>query len=462
MLMAWLGGCSNGPTSADNPDGNLTLSIKGIDNSALGKTAVHQDQVTLTSARVVIEKIELENESDSSIDFKFDQPFVQDLLSISTLQEIQSFEVPPGTYDKVKVLIDDLDAEDGEVYDNNPQLQNLSIRIEGFVNEEDNTFQFSSDITLDVTVEFSPPLLIDDATDNTNIMIDLDYAKWFLYDGKFLDPAVAGNEEKIERNIEKSLRMFKDNDRDGEKDDDECEIKAEIELLGDDYIMVAGKKVFVTEQTKIVGEDGQELLFSDLNAGMCVVVHARLQEDGTKIALKIKVKEYQDDDGDDGEDKDDDHEEKEQILEAKVVIQSLEENYFMAVGTKIFVNDDTRIYNAELQEIGFGDLVTGNLVEVRAVYREDRSLIATKIKVKNETEYQEVVELLSKIDAIGENYVMIAETKIFVDEETTICCIKDDDEKTVAFSELQVGMLVEIRAVVKEDNNLVATKIEVE
>ncbi len=74
LLMALMNACSNNPLSSTNSDvGNLTLSIKGLRNAALSKGAVSfgsADDVTVTSARFVFEKIELENKSDSAFDFQ--------------------------------------------------------------------------------------------------------------------------------------------------------------------------------------------------------------------------------------------------------------------------------------------------------------------------------------------------------------------------------------------------------
>ncbi len=100
LLMALMNACSNNPVSVSSTNsdaGNLTLSIKGLGNAALSKGVVSSgsaDDVTVTTARFVIEKIELENKSDSAFDFKFDQPFIQDLLAITSLAEIQTFQVP--------------------------------------------------------------------------------------------------------------------------------------------------------------------------------------------------------------------------------------------------------------------------------------------------------------------------------------------------------------------------------
>lgn len=460
MLMALMSSCSNNPVSSGGDAGNLTLSIRGLSDPNLAKGAhdiAGGDRVTLSSARVVIEKIELENDTDASFDFKFDQPFVQDLLLITTLQEIQAFQVPFGTYDKVKVSIDDLDAQDGDVFTQNPELQNLSIRIEGYLGEDTTqTFVFTSDITLDISVEFSPPIVIDEMTVNRNLMIDLDYGSWFLdRSGRFIDPTQPGSQERIERNIQNSLRVFRDDDRDGKEDDDECEIKAPIDSLGADFLVAGGKKVFVTDDTRIVryGDGPQEeLSFSDLTVGMQVKIHARLQNDGTLVAIKIKVEN----------EGDDDHE-KDQVYEARAEIDSLGADYVIVAGTKVFVNDDTSILNSSHNEIAFADLQVGMLVEVRAVVRDDGTLLATKIQVKNEPDHQEVVEIRAEIDSLGVDYLVVAATKIFVDDDTVIMGDGHHDSgDKMDFSDLQVGMLVEVRAVARDDGTLVATKIKVE
>ena len=87
---------STPPTSVDGVDqGTVKLSIKGIDsNTSAAKNGAQLNKlngglVTITSARVVIEKIELENSQNSAFDFKFNQPFVQDLVSITNLMKFK-------------------------------------------------------------------------------------------------------------------------------------------------------------------------------------------------------------------------------------------------------------------------------------------------------------------------------------------------------------------------------------
>ncbi len=312
-LTAFMASCSENPVSSGADTGSLTLSIKGLGSAGLAKGDISlaaSQQITVTSAHVVIEKVELENEANSSLDFKFDQPFVQDLTAITTLQELETIGAPFGRYDEIKVEIDDLDAEDGAVYTQNPELQDLSIRIEGFIDgDPTQAFTFTSDIGLDVERKFNPPLVVDETTASKNIVLGLDFSSWFVDGaGNFLDPAVAANRVAIERNIKNSVEVFEDDDKDGERDDDadddedddeddddkveeDVEFKATISALGDDYLMANDRQIFVNEATIIVGDDEQSLAFSDLAVGMFVEVHAVFQSDGSLLATKIEVED---------------------------------------------------------------------------------------------------------------------------------------------------------------------------
>ncbi|MFQ5709397.1 MAG: hypothetical protein ACE5HO_18215, partial [bacterium] len=218
--------CSENPVSSDANTGTVKISIKGanLNGAASAKKAVLNKaaMVTLTSAKVVIEKIEFENSVDASLDFKFDQPFVEDLVTITNLQEIETVQIPFGSYDQIKVAIDDLDAEDGDVFTQNPDLQNLSILVKGFLNDSNDSFEFSSDLTVNLNLKFDPPLEINQQTLSTNITLNIIFDQWFVdANGDFIDPNLPGNRSQIEENIKKSFEVFEDRNKDGEPDDDD-------------------------------------------------------------------------------------------------------------------------------------------------------------------------------------------------------------------------------------------------
>ena len=83
----------------------IKFTVKGITNSVsnvLGKSTNH---VTITRARVVIEEIEFEASNEDSVDFEFEEPFVQDLVVGSSLHEIGTVQVPFGSYEELEIEI---------------------------------------------------------------------------------------------------------------------------------------------------------------------------------------------------------------------------------------------------------------------------------------------------------------------------------------------------------------------
>lgn len=221
LLMLHLS-CSS-PTSSVPTEGRIKISIKGVTNAASNSLSKSASSVTITSSRVVIEEIEFESSIEDTVDFEFEQPFVQDLVVDSSLHEIGTVQVPFGIYEEMEIEIDELDEKDSTAFVQNPELQNLSIRVEGFLNDDvTNTFVFTSDLSVEQEKEFSPPLIIDETTPSTNVVLTVDMGMWFVDNNNNpVDPRLEDNRSIIENNIKASLKVFEDEDDDGESDDDE-------------------------------------------------------------------------------------------------------------------------------------------------------------------------------------------------------------------------------------------------
>jgi hypothetical protein len=176
---------------------------------------------TITSARVVIEEIEFESSLGDTFDFELEQPFVQDLIMGSILNEIETIEVPFGSYKESEIEIDELDPEDGAVYSQNPELQGRSIVVKGYLNgDPNNTFMFTSDLEEEQEREFEPPLVLNESEPSTSIVLAIDMGMWLVDgDGNLLDPSFESNRSMIEGNIKASIDVFEDEDDDGEEDD---------------------------------------------------------------------------------------------------------------------------------------------------------------------------------------------------------------------------------------------------
>jgi hypothetical protein len=123
----------------------------------------------------------------------------------------------------MEVEISRLTPDDSAAFAQNPQLQNLSIRVEGFQNgDPTNTFIFTSALSATQEWEFNPPLLVDATSPSTNVVLTIDLGTWFVdKNNNPIDPTVAGNQRQIESNIKASINMFEDDDDDGQDDDDD-------------------------------------------------------------------------------------------------------------------------------------------------------------------------------------------------------------------------------------------------
>lgn len=206
--------CSSNPASSDATTGTVKISVKSS-GSPLNKSS---SVISITSARVVIEKIRFDSVINDTLDFRFPQPFVQDLLSTTQLQQIETVQVPFGTYKKSRIEIHELQPEDGLVYSQNPDLQDRSILIQGTF--DGVPFAFTSDFSEEQEREFQPPLVLDENFPSTNIVLFLNLNDWFVDEsGNILNPLSSNNKSEIEKSIKDSIEIFEDDDDNGEPDD---------------------------------------------------------------------------------------------------------------------------------------------------------------------------------------------------------------------------------------------------
>jgi len=454
-ISIFLIGCSgndpgNNPVASGSNTGQVKISIMGMEGDGGTLAKSFAEDIEITSAKVVIEKIEFENEQDTSLDVKFEQPFVQDLVTLTTLEEVETVEIPFGVYDRVKVDIDDLDAEDGDVFTQNPELQNLSVLVRGFLNNDPaESFEFSSDLSANVDLEFDPPLEINEEVLSTNIVLGIDFANWFRgRNGSFLDPTRPENRSEIENNIKRSLRVFEDRDEDGRRDDRgrDDEIKGVIHELGEDFLVVSGRTFHVDANTVIEDDDDNLISFADLEVGFLVEVHAVRRDDGTLLATRIEV-----------EDNFGRHD------EFKGTISELGEDFLVVSGRTLFVDEHTVFLGDDHHgRISFSDLQVGFFVEVHALRRGDGTFLAIKVEVEDDFDDDnddEDVEVKAPITEIGADFIVVSGLTFFVDSTTVIT---DDDEQVIGLGDLMVGFFVEVHADRRADGSLLATRIEVE
>jgi hypothetical protein len=213
-------GC--GKDSMSSKGGSLTLSIRATSGSLPKAASPQAQQVTITSAKVVLGEIEIENSNLDSMDFKSNSPLVASLDLTGAPTNLGAVSIPFGTYEELEYEITKLTPQDTAVYNANPDLQGYSISIRGYVNGDTNAvFTFKSAIEVEQEQEFSPPLAVTENSPLVVLMLSIDTSMWFSDGaGAFLDPRDPQNQQAIERNIRASINAYQDNDNDGDDDND--------------------------------------------------------------------------------------------------------------------------------------------------------------------------------------------------------------------------------------------------
>jgi Domain of unknown function (DUF4382) len=181
--------------------------------------------ITVDRLRVAIREVELERADATPDDTKDLQefeagPFVLDLSGTAlngTVQQVVVNDVPAGTYRELKFKIHPPSTSDSS----NAAVQAMataqaggaSIIVEGQIDGQPYTFMSA----LDAEEKFEKTFTLADGSQN--VTLNLDPSTWFGGTGSArLDPRVAGNKSAIENNIQASLQVFEDDDRNGQDD----------------------------------------------------------------------------------------------------------------------------------------------------------------------------------------------------------------------------------------------------
>lgn len=127
--------------------------------------------------------------------------------------------VPVDRYDRLDVTLHAPTADE-PVVDEEPEMEGVSVRVEGTYNDE--PFTFTTDLTSDLRLSLDPALVFEqDQVGTANVTMLISVKSWFRAEGVGLvDPRTAGaggeNEALVEANIGSSFQAFRDDDRDGE------------------------------------------------------------------------------------------------------------------------------------------------------------------------------------------------------------------------------------------------------
>lgn len=145
-------------------------------------------------------------------------PVLVDVPVTGTARPQLSVDLPKGSYKELDLKL--RAARDTAFRRLHPEVADASVRVEGTYRGA--PFVYTSNVATKLQLEFRPPLVVGDSTQNVTLALDV--ARWFVgRSGATIDPATAGpngaNRAIVESNIRASFRAFRDHDRDGREDD---------------------------------------------------------------------------------------------------------------------------------------------------------------------------------------------------------------------------------------------------
>lgn len=210
--------CSNSDTAVThtgNPvKANLSYSIDTTGNytrSIRGDSLV--SAITITTAKIVVNEVKLKAENDwDSLIFRSEIPFILDLNLNGGAKLLDSTITTAGVvFDRFRFKVDQLSSEHGSLFTENPDLQNRSLLVKGYVdNDTSLTFTFPSDLSETLEIEFDDAITIPDASE-IELQLKFNILKWFSDgEGGLLDPRIDNNKSDIEGNFKKSIKLILD------------------------------------------------------------------------------------------------------------------------------------------------------------------------------------------------------------------------------------------------------------
>lgn len=230
------------PATTASASAAATLSASSAALSGSETIALGNDTIIVTSAQLVLRKIELERVSSTTgcsgteSDLSSSNEVADDCESVRTgpiLVDLPlgggaarafTATLDTGTYKKFEVKVhspDSGDAADAAFLQTNPDFNHVSIRVSGTYNH--TPFTFTTALDAEQETELVPPVVVTDATPlSLTLMVDL--SGWFLNEARtaLVSPASAmpgqPNQSIVENNIKSSFHAFEDENEDGQDD----------------------------------------------------------------------------------------------------------------------------------------------------------------------------------------------------------------------------------------------------
>src|SRR5712691_11297196 len=217
----------------------------------------------------------------------------------------------------------------------------------------------------------------------------------------------------------------------------ETEFEGTVDAIDGMVLTVAGRKVAVTDATKIRKDDAAAT-FADLVLGTPVEVEGTLNADGSVTASEISIEERND-------------------ADRTVFVGTLTQiagNTLTVDGVIVNVGSATVIVRGDTA-LTLADLKVGDRLLVRGAVQADKSVNATRIRVLQREGEPEEMHVAGQITAVGANSFTIGDTVITVDARTEF-----EGSGVQSLADLKVGDFVLAEVVRQADGSLLAEEVK--
>jgi hypothetical protein len=217
----------------------------------------------------------------------------------------------------------------------------------------------------------------------------------------------------------------------------ETEFEGTVDAIDGMVLTVAGRKVAVTDATKIRKDDAAAT-FADLVLGTPVEVEGTLNADGSVTASEISI-----------EDKND----AERIAFVGTLTQ-IAGNALTVDGVTVNVGSATVIVKGDTT-LTLADLKVGDRLLVRGAVQADKSINATRIRVLQREGEPEEMHVAGKVTAVGANTFTIGDTMIATDANTEF-----EGSGLQSLADLKVGDFVFAEVMKQAGGSLLAEEVK--
>ena len=219
----------------------------------------------------------------------------------------------------------------------------------------------------------------------------------------------------------------------------ETEFEGTVDTIDGMVLTVAGRKVAVTDATKIRKDDAAAT-FADLVLGTPVEVEGTLNADGTVTASEISIE---------------DRNEAERIAFVGTLTQ-ITGNTLTVGGRTVKVSSATMIVKGDTT-LTLADLKVGDRVLVRGTVQADKSVNATRIRVLQREDEPEEMHVAGKVTAVDadHNSFTIGDTKITTDAKTEF-----EGSGFHGLADLKVGDFAFAEVIKQADGSLLAEEVK--